>query len=436
MHSSISNLSVISNEDASTRATVIPRKNQLGQNLDQAVVSESSSSFVPNNQVTLLHNGAAYFPAIEAAFDRARHEIYLATYIFENDATGQRIADALTRAASRGVKIYVLIDGFGSKDLTQVMLDRLRADGVKMLIFRPRISPWTFQRQRLRRMHRKIVVVDREIAFVGGINIIDDTKAQSDTSSRYDYAVAVEGPLVDVIQNSARRLWSRVAWSSFHRGTVRGEPLPVSIFTGGSMSAAFLMRDNFHHRRDIEAAYLQAIRQAKSEIILAHAYFLPGLNFRHALIDAAERGVRVILLLQGKVEILLEHYASRALYGHFLDAGIEIYEYRRNFLHAKVAVIDGHWATVGSSNIDPFSLLLSLEANVVVDDDAFGGTLSQSLKQTVELDGWQILADGWKQQPAGLRFISWLCYGFLRLMQGISGYASEHNSEHNKAKNE
>lgn len=432
MHSSINSISQISNEDASTRVTVMPRQNRQDLISHQAALSGSSSGFVPNNQVTLLHNGAAYFPAIEAAFDRARHEIYLATYIFENDATGQRIADALTRAASRGVKVYVLIDGFGSKDLTQVMLDRLRADGVKMLIFRPRISPWTFQRQRLRRMHRKIVVVDREIAFVGGINIIDDTKAQSDMSSRYDYAVAVEGPLVDVIQISVRRLWSRVAWNSFHKGTVRRKPVPVSTFTGGSMSAAFLMRDNFHHRRDIEAAYLQAIKQAKSEIILAHAYFLPGLNFRHALIDAAERGVRVILMLQGRVEIFLQHYATRALYGHFLDAGIEIYEYRKNFLHAKVAVIDGHWATVGSSNIDPFSLLLSLEANVVVDDEAFGATLSQSLKQTVKADGWQILADGWKQQPAGLRFISWLCYGFLRLMQGISGYASEHS----KAKNE
>ena len=166
------------------------------------------------------------------------------------------------------------------------------------------------------------------------------------------------------------------------------------------MSAAFLMRDNFHHRRDIEAAYMRAIKQAESEIILAHAYFLPGRDFRHALINAAGRGVRVVLLLQGKVEYLLEHYGSRALYGSFLDAGIEIYEYHKSFLHAKVAVIDGHWATVGSSNIDPFSLLLAREANVVVDDEGFAATLAQSLKKTVETDGRQILADDWKRQPA------------------------------------
>jgi cardiolipin synthase len=170
---------------------------------------------------------------------------------------------------------------------------------------------------------------------------------------------------------------------------------------------------------------MRAIEQAKSEIILAHAYFLPGLDFRHALINAAGRGVRVVLLLQGRVEYFLQHYASRALYGSFLDAGIEIYEYRASFLHAKAAVIDGHWATVGSSNIDPFSLLLSREANVVVDDEEFGATLTQSLKRTMETDGRRILRDNWKQQPAYFRFMSWLSYGLLRLMMAISGYARE-----------
>jgi cardiolipin synthase len=198
------------------------------------------------------------------------------------------------------------------------------------------------------------------------------------------------------------------------------------------MNAAFLVRDNFHHRRDIEAAYLGAIKQAKSEIIQANAYFLPGADFRHALKNAARRGVRVILLLQGKSDHPLQRYASQALYGIFLAAGIEIYEYHKSFLHAKVAVIDGYWATVGSSNIDPFSLLLSREANVVVNDEAFAATLTQSLKKTMETDGLRILAGNWKQQSAGLRFISWLSYSWLRLMMGISGYASEYGRSKNR----
>lgn len=191
------------------------------------------------------------------------------------------------------------------------------------------------------------------------------------------------------------------------------------------MRAAFLVRDNFRHRRDIEAAYIRAINHAESEIILAHAYFLPRIAFRHALLNAVGRGVRVLLLLQGKVDHLLEYYGSRAIYGSLLDAGIEIYEYRKSFLHAKVAVIDAHWATVGSSNIDPFSLLLALESNVVVDDEVFGATLAQSLKATVETDGRRILRDTWNQRPAALRLTGWLCYGLLRFMKGISGYGGE-----------
>jgi cardiolipin synthase len=383
--------------------------------------------FVPGNQLTLLSSGAAYFPALEAAFDRARKDIYLQTYIFQDDATGRRIAEALRRAVQRGVKVFLLIDGYGSKDLSRRMFETLQTDGVKTLVYRPQISPWTFRRKRLRRMHRKVAVVDREIAFVGGINILDDADASDDLPPRYDFAVAVEGPLVDMIRLSARRQWSMVAWKRFRKGVGRAGALPVSIFAGGTMSAAFVMRDNYRHRRDIEAAYLQGIAQATSEIILCHAYFLPGVDFRHALIRAAERGVRVVLLLQGRMEFFLQHYASRALYGNFLDAGIEIYEYRKGFLHAKVAVIDGHWATVGSSNIDPFSLLLSREANVVVEDEGFAATLVQCLIRTVETDGQRILRDNWKKESAGLRIISWLCYGMLRLMMVISGYAPEHD---------
>ena len=385
-------------------------------------LSASGCGFIPGNRITLLQNGEAYFPAIETAIDQAQHEIFLETYIYEDDAVGQQIASALERATRRGVMVHLLIDGYGSQDLAQSMLERLRASGVNTRIFRPKISPWTFRRRRLRRLHRKIVVVDREIAFVGGINIIAD-RATPDLPPRYDFAVAVEGPLVDVIRHSSQRLWSAVSWRHCRKRGNSGKPLPDSTFTGGEIRAAFLMRDNFHHRRDIEAAYLQAIEAAKDEIILAHAYFLPGRHFRRALKRAAERGVRVVLLLQGKMEYLLEYFASRALYGNLLTAGIEIYEYRTTFLHAKVAVIDGHWATVGSSNIDPFSLLLSNEANVAVEDETFSAALSESLKGIMATDGFRIMPDRWKQQPLRLRFFSWLCYSLLRWMQGISGYA-------------
>ena len=196
------------------------------------------------------------------------------------------------------------------------------------------------------------------------------------------------------------------------------------------MRAAYLVRDNFRHRRDIEEAYLQAIGRAQIEIILANAYFLPGLNFRHALMAAARRGVRVVLLLQGKMEYRLLNYASRALYGSFLDAGIEIYEYHQSLLHAKVAAIDGHWATVGSSNLDPYSLLLALEANVVVDDEGFSRILKQDLEVAINTGARRISENVWKTQPLILRLASWLSYGFVRFLRGIAGYAPGRPGNH------
>jgi cardiolipin synthase len=382
------------------------------------------TGMLPNNQVTLLQNGEVYFRALEAAIDRAMHEIYLETYIFENDDTGRRIAEALRRAASRGVKTHVLIDGFGSIGLPKTMLDDLEAGGVMVLKFRPKTSPWTLRRRRLRRLHRKIVVVDRTIAFVGGINIIDYMDKDSQTSSRFDCAVSLEGPLVEAIRDSVYRVWSRVAWTRLipGRGRDNQEHVP-SIDPKGLMNAAFLVRNNIRHRRDIEDAYLQAIEQAKREIIIANAYFLPGLNFRHALVDAAGRGVRVVLLLQGRMDHPMAHYASRALYGSFLDAGIEIHAYHESLMHAKVAVIDGHWATVGSSNLDPFSLLLSLEANVVVDDEGFAIKLKHSLEQAIKLGARRITENSWRTQSIQLRLVSWLSYGLVRFMIGIAGYA-------------
>ncbi|MEE4380235.1 MAG: cardiolipin synthase ClsB [Candidatus Competibacteraceae bacterium] len=379
---------------------------------------------MPDNHISLLQSGEAYFQAIEAAMDGAMYDIYLETYIFEDDSTGRRIAEALKRAALRGVRTHLLIDGYGSIRLPKSVFDDLEAVGVLVMKFRPKTSPWTLRRRRLRRLHRKIMVVDRTIAFVGGININDGMDRHGRPSTQFDYAVSVQGPLVKAIHDSVRKVWSRVAWMRWLPGRSRENArYRPSTESTGVMQAAFLVRNNIRHRRDIEEAYLRAIELAQREIILANAYFLPGLNFRHALVDAAGRGVRVILLLQGERDHPLFQYASHALYGSFLAAGIEIYEYHKSLLHAKVAVIDGHWATVGSSNLDPFSMLLSLEANVVVDDEGFAQELKLSLEQAMETGAQRIDDNSWRNQSIGQRLASWLSYGVVRFMIGIAGYA-------------
>lgn len=383
------------------------------------------AEFLPGNRITLLETGSAYFPALLEAIDAAADEIHLETYIFEDDETGRLIAAALARAARRGVKVRVLVDGFGAREFPAKLMPALEASGVRVLVYRKKISPLTLRRQRLRRLHRKLVVVDARLAFVGGINIVDDAHAPGQPP-RYDYAVRVEGPLIAPIHASVHQLWKLVAWANFRRRLRVLVHAPVIADPCGSMRAAFLVRDNLRHRRDIEEAYLEAIRAARKEIFLANAYFLPGIRFRHALMHAAQRGVRVTILLQGRVEYLLQHYASQALFDALLGAGIRIFEYHLSFLHAKVAVIDGQWATVGSSNIDPFSLLLAREANVVVSDETFAGELRASLETAIVGGARELKREDWQRKPWLHRLASWMAYGLVRLMVGIAGYGGRH----------
>ena len=382
---------------------------------------KGSGEWLPGNTITLLENGEAFFPALLEAIDAARQEILLQTYIFAADATGRRVADALAQAAARGVSVRVLVDGFGGLAFVRKLMDQLNAAGVETLIFRRERRLFSLHRQRLRRLHRKVTVIDGRIAFVGGINIIDDFDTEAPEHPRYDYAVRIEGTLLDPILTSSRRLWRRVAWRSLHR-RIRGRS-SVGAQSGaiGSTRAAFLIRDNLRHRADIENAYLDAIANAREEIVLANAYFFPGLRFRHALLTAAARGVKITLLLQGVADHPMMQYATRALYPVFLENGIRLFEYQRSVLHAKVAVIDRQWATVGSSNIDPFSLMLAREANVAVIDRKFAAKLAASLATAMRDGAVELRREDWARQPLIRHLLCWLAYNAVRLAAGIAG---------------
>ena len=281
------------------------------------------------------------------------------------------------------------------------------------------------RRGRLRRMHRKLAAIDGRVAFVGGINIVDDYDGPAERRPRYDYAVRVEGPLAAEIRAAAARLWRSVARTVVRRGP-RVLPPPPAPPPAGEQRAALAIRDSWRHRRDIEDAYLAHIQAAQRDIVIACAYFYPGLRFRHALAEARARGVRVRLLLQGKIEYALVTWASRALYGSFLDAGIEIHEYHRSVLHAKVAVFDERFACVGSSNIDPLSLLFAREANVFVDDAAFAQQLCRSVEEAMRTGAQQLAPRHWREQSLLTRVRIWIGYGLARVAISLVGLERYH----------
>ena len=398
------------------------------------------------HRVQLLEGGGEFFTALVLAIDASEVEVRMETYIFHIDTSGERIALALEQAAQRGVKVYMTADGVGTPGLSGDWAQRFRRCGVMWHVFMPLGRFGILFPSRWRRMHRKLCVVDGRIGFCGGINVLDDYVDPNHgelVQPRLDFAVRVQGPLVADMHQAMARLWWRqtltqdvqpqyfaAVWRELQstlrrslRGVAgqdasRGRLAPDTSAVPGAVHlvpAALLLRDNLRNRREIERAYLAAISNARREIVVANAYFLPGARLRRALVLAAQRGVRVRLLLQGRYEYFLQYYASRPVYAAMLAAGVEIHEYAASFLHAKVAVVDGRWATVGSSNLDPLSLLLAHEANVEVRDEAFALALLARLELAMRSGGTMVDAAVFAARPWQQRAKESVAYALMRL---------------------
>jgi cardiolipin synthase len=383
------------------------------------------------NQVRLLRSGGEYFDALVVAFEAARTSIGLETYIFADDPVALRVADALVAAAQRGVSVRVVVDGIGTPVLAAGLADRFAQSGVEVATYGPVRSRLSLDREHLRRLHRKLVCVDDAVAFVGGFNLLGDYFDPNHgelESPRLDYAVRLTGPLVPEVSRALARLWRQVTGQAALPAQEMSPPHltpAMSRQASRGLRAGLLLRDNLVHRRSIERAYLKAIGGAKHEVLIANAYFFPGRRFRRAMVEARRRGVPVRLLLQGRIEYTLPHLATQSLYPPLLDAGIEIIEYHRSFLHAKVAVVDD-WATVGSSNIDPFSLLLAREANVVVFDAGFAAELRGQLLIAMADGGKPIEREQLERRSLWQRFKGWVAYRVLRIGVIVSGHGSSY----------
>lgn len=372
-----------------------------------------------HNQVTLLYRGEEYFPALIAAIDGARFEIYLETYIFALDRTGLAVVEALRRAAARGVVVNVISDWIGTGRKPSLLLHAmLREGGVQHRTF----NPWF--RRGLARTHRKLCVVDRLHAFLGGLNINDDMISDDGFNDplpepRWDFAVRIEGPLVAAVHEEVRSQWKlmgglnlRYRWERLLERGVNQKRVH-----DGTAYASLLVRDNLRNRRTIEKTFLKALGAAHKRVLLANPYFAPGRRLRRGLEMAAQRGIEVTLLL-GVGQFRVQDAVAHSFYPKLLKSGVRVVEYRRTQLHGKVAVIDDVWATVGSSNWDGFSLFLNQEANVVVKDRKFAQTLRERIEQAVA-EGVTIRMEDYANIPWHQRAWYGAAYRFYRVVLRI-----------------
>ncbi|MDM0111730.1 cardiolipin synthase ClsB [Variovorax sp. J22R133] len=365
----------------------------------------SSHGWTQGNRVELLENGEEFYPRVFECIANAEREVIIETFILFEDKVGTGLRDALVAAAQRGVRIDLMVDGFGSPDLSPAYISSLTSVGVKVRVFDPGTNLFGQRLNVFRRMHRKIVVVDGVTAFVGGINYSEDHLRDFGPKAKQDYAVQLTGPIVAQIH---RFVLHAVAvggkGAQWFRKRVRAIEDVVPNDAAGNAQVLLVSRDNRRHTNDIERHYRAAIRTARHRIVIANAYFFPGYRLIKELRRAARRGVDVRLILQGEPDMPIVKTAASMLYHHLVHAGVKIYEYCDRPLHGKVALVDDNWSTVGSSNLDPLSLSLNLEANVIVRDEAFNTLLSERLdrlmchscsqikvEELTEWSGWRLV---------------------------------------------
>lgn len=369
---------------------------------------------VPGNRAALLVDGVQAFPAMLGAIEAARRTVCLETYILEDDFLGRRFSDALVSASARGVECSVIVDAVGSGWLSRSFIRRLEDAGVELRIFRP-LSAKAKLDFAVRRDHRKLLVVDGEVAFVGGMNLHAEAAPRSEGGAGWhDFAVEVRGPIIRHLLELFSETWD-------HIRPRPSRPLRAELEGGrsglaGDVALRAVGTDAARGRWEIRRSLLYAIRRARRSVLIANAYFVPDVGVLRTLKATARRGVRVAVLLPSRSDILVVDYASGAVYDQLLRSGVELYLWHQSVLHAKVAVVDSAWSMVGSYNLDWFSLLRNREAVINILDEPFGQELSRVLEADLEVSE-RLTLETWRDRPLWRRWVAEpTAYAFRRYL--------------------
>jgi cardiolipin synthase len=361
---------------------------------------------VGQHRLAILRDGGQTFGAMLAAIRSAQRSICLETYILRDDRTGARFGQALIERARAGVEVNVLYDAWGSSMSIEYLV-WLSTAGVRTVAFHPvelsAALDKAFAKLTLRN-HRKLLIVDGQVAFTGGLNISDDYASVEEGGRGWrDTHVEIEGPVVGELLGFFASTWKASG----------GPPMDPARYPKRTSSADPAVRVAASHlrrgRRTVRHAYGEAIREARSHIFITNAYFLPTVRLLQGLRAAAKRGVDVRVMVAGTTDVPAVLLAARSIYGLLLKAGVRLYEWEGRVLHAKTATIDRAWSTVGSSNLDRQSLRFNLEVNVIVRDSAFAGAMEAMFYQDLG-SCREITLASWEKRSIWERGVSWAAY--------------------------
>ncbi|MFI5220231.1 MAG: phosphatidylserine/phosphatidylglycerophosphate/cardiolipin synthase family protein [Bacteroidia bacterium] len=374
---------------------------------------KKTSAFNPHNKVRLVRGGKDYFDTLEKLISNAKNTIHFQTYIFDNDETGLHIKNLLVDASLRGVKVALMVDGYAS-DLPDDFIAELKTTGI---LFR-RFEPW-FSSNKFyfgRRLHHKIVVADEIFSLVGGINISNRYNDIQNIPAWLDFAIFTEGQASVILNSVCEELW--------------GKKYPVKKLPYEEKKIIFKERNNeemapvrarrndwVRGRNDISRSYNEMLNKASANITIMCSYFFPSRFFRYRMRAASKRGVKIKVILAGISDVKLSKFAERYLYSWMLQNKIEIYEYQKTVLHAKIASCDDEWATLGSYNINNLSAHASIELNLDIKDTGFVKTVNQTFSDIIKNDCTQITFENYERRKNVFsRVAEWGAYTIVRFV--------------------
>ena len=363
--------------------------------------------------LSLVSSGESYFRLVMTLINRAQRSIRLQMYILDNDQTGREVMEGLVHAAARGVDVRVLLDAYGSADINSKWLKKYTDKGITIRLY----GAFKFARrwQMGRRLHQKILVVDKKFSLVGGLNISNHYRGVG-SKPWLDFAILVKNGIGIQLHGLCDLVYNK---RYMQLSSLKSKP---SVLFNGSTEVGFLRNDWLGGKAEISRSYREQVALSRESISMVASYFLPGRRLRKRMKEAAERGVNIRLVLSSISDVILVKNATNYLYGRMLKAGIRIFEYKPGVVHGKMAVIDKRWATVGSYNLNHLSDYGSVELNLKVESGEFPGHVEASFDEIVNEYCEEISEDQFLKRTVFGHFYNWLAYVIVRMSQRLLLY--------------